>query len=138
MIFIKLFMKLNVFLFRLSGGRLGNKMGNQEVLLLHTVGHRSGKSYVTPLGFIRDGENFLIVGSNWGKEAHPGWHHNLKAQPEANIQVGTETVPVLAREAEGTEFQKLWELVTGKNKQYIHYQQRMTRQAPIIVLEPIK
>ena len=107
------------FLIRVSGGRLGTKMSDQDVLLLHTVGHRSGNEFVTPLAFQKDGENFLIVGSNWGKEAHPGWHHNLKAQPETTIQVGTESVSVTAREAEGTVYTKLWELVTG-NKQTVH------------------
>ena len=137
----KAFMKLQVFLFRVSNGRIGSKMRDQDVLLLHTVGESLREKLCDPSMFQRHGENFLIVASNRARETHPDWHHNLKAQPETIIEVGTElgteTVPVMAREAEGTEYTKLWEFVTGKNDLYIGHQQNVTRQIPIQILKPL-
>jgi len=64
---IKLLMTINVFLYRLTNGVIGGKMGGQSVLLLHTIGRKSGKSYITPTNYFRDGKNYVLVASNWGK-----------------------------------------------------------------------
>ncbi len=133
---IKFFTSLNVLIFRLSNGRLGNKMGKQSVLLLYTVGRRSGKRYITTLSYYRDGENYLVVASNWGKESHPGWYYNLLGHPETSIQVGSKVMHVRASSAGEQDYQRLWELVTTKNQQYIAYQKGLQRRIPIMVLAP--
>ena len=69
----KVFARANAFLLQVTNGRLGSRMGKQSVLLLHTVGRKSGKSYTTPLSYYRDGENYLIAASNWGQEDPPDW-----------------------------------------------------------------
>ena len=133
---IKIFTAINAFVFRKTKGRLGNKMGKQSVLLLHTVGRKSGKAYTTPLSFYRDGNNYLVVASNWGKENNPSWYQNLLQKSHTSIQVGSATIFVEARPAKGEEYPRLWELVTRQNEQYLKYQKELSRQIPIMVLIP--
>jgi len=133
---IKIFTKANVFVFQLTRGRLGSRMGRQSVLLLHHIGRKSGKSRMTTLTYFRHGDNYLLVASNWGKEYHPDWFHNLMQQPRTTIQVGAVTIPVEARQAQGEEYTRLWELVTRQNDQYIKYQAGLKRQIPIVILTP--
>ena len=136
-ILTKYFGRANAFLFKITNGRLGNRMGKQSVLLLHTVGRKSGKSYTTPLSYYRDGENYLIVASNWGKEDPPDWFRNLMRHSRTIIQVKDTTLQVEARQAEGEEYQRLWKDVTRQNPQYIEYQKTLTRQIPIMILTPV-
>ncbi len=132
----KFFTSVNVFIFRTSRGHLGNRMGRQSVLLLNTIGRKSGKRHTTTLSYYRDGSNYLVVASNWGKENHPGWYYNLVQQPSTTIQVGPEIILVEARPAQAEEYQRLWELVTSQNDQYIHYQAGLKRKIPIVILTP--
>jgi F420H(2)-dependent quinone reductase len=135
---IKYFTGANAFLFRVSGGRLGNRMGGQSVLLLHTVGRKSGKPYTTPLSYYRDGNTYLVVASNWGKEAHSAWFYNLLDHPRTTIQVGGTVIPVEAHPAGGKEYERLWALVTQRNDQYIKYQKDLVRRIPVVILTPVK
>jgi deazaflavin-dependent oxidoreductase (nitroreductase family) len=127
----------NVFIFKLTHGHLGSKMGRQSVLLLHTVGRKSGKERSTILSYYRDGEHYLVIGSNWGSESHPGWYHNLLQQPRTTIQVGNRAIQVEARTAEADEYLRLWQLVARSNGQYIEYQKALKRRIPIVILTPI-
>jgi deazaflavin-dependent oxidoreductase (nitroreductase family) len=111
-------------------------MGGQSVLLLHTVGRKSGKAFVTPLSYYRDGNDYLVVASNWGKEVHSDWYYNLLQNPRTTIQVGAAVIPVEARPAEGKEYDRLWTLVTGRNDQYLKYQKGLARRIPIVILAP--
>jgi F420H(2)-dependent quinone reductase len=133
---IKIFTSANAFLFQITGGRLGNRMGGQSVLLLQTVGRKSGKPYTTPLSYYRDGDAYLVVASNWGKEVHSAWFYNLLEHPRTTIQVGGTLIPVEARPAEGKEYERLWALVTSLNDQYIKYQTGLARRIPIVILTP--
>jgi deazaflavin-dependent oxidoreductase (nitroreductase family) len=133
---IKFFTAVNVFIYQATKGRLGNRMGRQSVLLLHAIGRKSGKSYITSLSFYRDGNRYLVVASNWGKEYHPDWFLNLMQHPHTSIQVGPTTIQVEAHQAHAEEYTRLWELVTHQNEQYIHYQKGLKRQIPIVILTP--
>ena len=134
---IKLFTAANAFLFRITGGRLGNRMGGQSVLILHTIGRKSGKTRTTPLSYYRDGNVYLVVASNWGKEVHSDWYYNLLRNPRTTIQVGADVLPVEARPAEGEEYNRLWSLVSNRNDQYRKYQKGLARKIPIVVLTPV-
>ncbi|HEX9091167.1 MAG TPA: nitroreductase/quinone reductase family protein, partial [Anaerolineales bacterium] len=101
---INIFTRLHVLIYQVSHGHLGSQLGRQSMLLLYTIGRQSGKKRVTTLAYYRDGSNYLIVGSNWGKENQPAWFHNLVLQPRATIQVGPKTITVLARRAQGEEY----------------------------------
>jgi F420H(2)-dependent quinone reductase len=132
----KFFTKVNVYVYQKTKGRLGNRMGKQSVLLLHTIGRKSGKHIMTSLSFYRDRETYLVVASNWGKEYHPDWLLNLLQHPITTIQVGPKTIPVEAHLAEEEEYKRLWTLVTHLNDQYIQYQKGLKRQIPIVILTP--
>jgi deazaflavin-dependent oxidoreductase (nitroreductase family) len=136
-IWIKFFTMANIFVYQKTNGRLGSRMGGQSVLLLHTIGRRSGRSRTTSLSFYRDGNTYLLVASNWGKETNPDWYPNLLKNTRSTIQVGGNTIPVEARPAQSEEYARLWELVTNQNTQYIQYQKSMKRQMPIVILTPI-
>jgi F420H(2)-dependent quinone reductase len=133
----KFFTKANVFVYKITRGRLGNRMGRQSVLLLSTMGRKSGKNYVTSLSYYRDGNTYLVVASNWGKEYHPDWFHNLMQHPQTTIQVGPTTIQVKAQQAHDQQYTRLWELVTHQNEQYLHYQKGLKRQIPIVILTPM-
>jgi deazaflavin-dependent oxidoreductase (nitroreductase family) len=130
----KTFTHANILLYRLSHGHLGNRMGGQSVLMLHTTGRRTGKHRMTTLSYYRDGQDYLLVASNWGEETNPDWYLNLLHEPHASIQVGPRTIPIVARTARSDEYDRLWQLVTLKNSQYLHYQAKIQRRIPIMVL----
>jgi len=134
---INIFTRVHVLIYQVSHGYLGNQLGKQSMLLLYTIGRRSGKKRVTSLAYYRDGSNYLIVGSNWGKETQPAWFHNLMGQPRATIQVGKMSIAVLARQAQGEEYQRLWGQVTSQNHQYIEYQKQIKRRIHIVILTPM-
>jgi deazaflavin-dependent oxidoreductase (nitroreductase family) len=133
----KIFTKANAFLLKISNGRLGNRMGKQSVLLLYTVGRKSGNAYTTPLSYYRDGKNYLVVASNWGKDEPPDWFRNLMHTPQTTIQITGTTLQVKASSAEKEEYQRLWKLVTSFNSQYVDYQKAVTRRIPIVILAPV-
>jgi deazaflavin-dependent oxidoreductase (nitroreductase family) len=130
-------MVTNVFLYRLTGGRLGSRMGGQNVLLLHTTGRKSGKPYTTPINYYLDGENFLVVASNWGQDHHPAWFYNLVHQPVTTIQVKERVIRVRASQASGEDYDRLWNLVAGQNAYYMRYQQQTRRKIPVVILRPV-
>jgi deazaflavin-dependent oxidoreductase (nitroreductase family) len=134
---IKFFTTANVFVYRITKGHLGNRMGGQSVLLLHSLGRKSGKNYTTSLSYYRDGNAYLIVASNWGKETHPDWFYNLMQHPHTTIQVEATSIGVDAHQAQGEEYKRLWELVTHQNRQYLQYQKGLKRQIPIMILTPM-
>ena len=134
---IKLLMALNVFMYRLTGGLMGGRMSGQNVLLLHTVWRKSGAQRITPVNFFRDGENYVLVASNWGKSGNPAWYFNLLQQPAARIQVKRRIFQVRARPAVEGEHGRLWDFVSGQNPFYARYQAQMKRQIPIVILEVI-
>jgi F420H(2)-dependent quinone reductase len=128
--------KLNVPLYRLSGGRIGGKINRAPVLLLTTTGRKSGQKRTAPVVYLTEGENLVVIGSNAGHSRTPAWSLNLKANPEAEVEVGRKRRPVRARVAEGEERAELWR---KHNKQYSgfdEYEARTDRDIALFVLEP--
>jgi deazaflavin-dependent oxidoreductase (nitroreductase family) len=136
-LFIKWFMALNSFLIRISGGQIGSKLGAQTILLLHTVGRKSGKMYVTPIAYFYHEGKYLVVASNWGKDSQADWFLNLMEHPRTEIEVEGETIPVEAHEAKGDEYARLWKFATEKHPPYLKYQSMTARQIPIVVFHPL-
>jgi deazaflavin-dependent oxidoreductase (nitroreductase family) len=134
---LKLFMAANVFLIRLSGGRLGSQLGTQTILLLHTVGRKSGKHFVTPIAYFYTEGFYFLVGSNWGKDTNASWLHNLRAQPRTTIEVKGKAISVEAKQAEGEEYERLWQFAVELHPPYLHYKEMTSRHIPIVVLKPI-
>lgn len=133
---VELFWKIHPSLYRWSGGRLGGKIMNMPVLLLTTRGRRSGEPRTRALMYLPDGQTFVVIASFLGEPKHPDWWLNLKAEPNAEIEVGSRKIAVVAHEAEGAERQRLWTAVVKRQKDYAEYQERTSRRIPVVVLEP--
>jgi F420H(2)-dependent quinone reductase len=128
--------KLNIPLYRLSGGRLMGRVNRAPVLLLTTTGRKSGQPRTAPVVYLADGENLVVIGSNAGHSRTPAWSLNLRANSDAEIEVGRDRRLVRARIAEGEERADLWR---KHNKQYSgfnEYEARTDRDIALFVLEP--
>jgi deazaflavin-dependent oxidoreductase (nitroreductase family) len=123
-------------LYEHSDGRIGASLGGRPMLLLRTVGRRTGQPRTAALLYVRDGDAYVVIASKGGAPQHPGWFHNLTAQPKVEIQVGRERMGVHARVAEGEERSRLWARADEVNRgQYAAYQSRTNRVIPVVVLE---
>ena len=129
--------KLHQWIYETTDGRLGATLAGRPMLLLRTVGRRTGQPRTAALLYIEDGANRVVVASKGGAPENPGWFHNLRANPEVEIQVGRDRMPVRARVAEGDERDRLWKAADKVNEgTYATYQSLTSRQIPVIVLEP--
>jgi deazaflavin-dependent oxidoreductase (nitroreductase family) len=124
----------HVRVYRETDGERGYEWRGTTVLLLTTVGRKSGEERTTPLIHRTDGGNWVIVASKGGTPENPGWYENLKANPEATIQVKGERIPVCAADAEGDERARLWSLMAEVWPDYDAYQTKTDRQIPVVVL----
>jgi F420H(2)-dependent quinone reductase len=123
--------------YRLTGGLIGHRFpGAPPSLLLDHVGAKSGTKRTSPLTYLRDGDNFVIVASKGGHPSNPGWFYNLRANPDTTIQVGSKRRPVHAREANPEERARLWPKVVEIYSGYAGYQKRTDREIPLVILEP--
>ncbi|MFL5819903.1 MAG: nitroreductase family deazaflavin-dependent oxidoreductase [Solirubrobacteraceae bacterium] len=128
--------RMHTLAYRLTGGLLGGRIpGGPPMLLLDHVGARSGKRRTTPLVYLRDGEDVVVVASKGGSPRHPAWFHNLRAHPETTVQVGSRRRPVTARVATPAERSRLWPKVVALYRGYEGYQRRTKRQIPLVILE---
>ena len=128
--------KLNVPVYRLSGGRIGGNVGDAPVLLLTTTGRKSGEPRTAPVVYLEDGERLVVIGSNAGHSKTPAWSLNLKANPEAEVEVGRERRPVRARIAEGEERADLWRKHNIQYAGFDDYEARTDRDIAVFVLDP--
>lgn len=122
-----------------TDGRVGHNLIGVPTLLLHTTGRKSGATRTTSLVYARDGDDRLVVASNGGADRHPAWLHNLRANPEVEIQIGRERRPATARVVEPTDpdYDRLWKLVNENNKdRYAAYQEKTSRPIPVVALAP--
>lgn len=125
------------FMYRISNGRLfPTSGGKMPVLLLTTIGRKSGRPRTWPLNYLRAGNDFVVVASNRGRESHAAWYLNLLAQPQATLQVGRRRIAVIARIASPEERTRLWPALTKLEPLYVAYEQGMTREIPLVFLTP--
>jgi deazaflavin-dependent oxidoreductase (nitroreductase family) len=123
--------------YRATGGKLFGRMGKSPILLLNTVGRKSGKKRTSPLLYVKDGEDFVIIASKGGAPTHPAWFLNLKANPEATVEVGDREVRVRAEEADAEEKARLWQKMVEMYPTYDDYQTKTKREIPLLVLHPV-
>jgi F420H(2)-dependent quinone reductase len=127
----------HAFIYRTTGGRIGHRFpGVPPMLLLDHAGAKTGKERTTPLAYLRDGDDVIVVASKGGNPKSPGWFHNLKANPDTTIQIGAERAPVRARVATANERKRLWPMVVELYSGFQDYQDRTDRQIPLVILEP--
>ncbi len=134
--FFERFTSTHAFLYKRSKGRIGATMQGAPIVLVDSIGRKSGKRRTHPLICDEQGENIVVVASKGGIDKHPAWYLNLMAHPETDINWRGEKRRVRAREAEGEERERLWSRMVEVYKPYAHYQSRTERRIPVVVLEP--
>ena len=133
---------LHRFVYRASGGRLGSKLGGAPMLLLSSVGRKTGKQRATPLLYVEDlehegdGARWVVIASNAGDDRHPAWWLNLQSRPDTTIQVGTAHHDVRARRATPEEVERIWPKLIASYGYYDAYRERTARDIPVVILEP--
>lgn len=120
--------------YRESGGEHGHRWRGATILLLTTRGRSSGEHRTVPLIYRNDGERWVVVASKGGAPQNPNWYENLRASPEASIQVEDEEVPVRAATARGDERTRLWSFMTEVWPAYDEYKEKTEREIPVVVL----
>ena len=123
--------------YRATGGKLFGRMGKSPILLLNTVGRKSGKKRTSPLLYVMDGENFVIIASKGGAPTHPAWYLNLRNDPEATVEIGDREVRVRAEEADPQEKARLWRKMVEMYPTYDDYQKKTEREIPLLILHPV-
>ncbi len=123
--------------FRGNDGNVGGMFEGRPLLLLHHVGAKSGTERVSPLMYQALDDGFAIFASKGGADQNPAWFHNLKSNPETTVEIGTETVKVRARVAEGEEHDRIWAQQKRDFSFFAEYEQKTSRsKIPVVVLEP--
>jgi deazaflavin-dependent oxidoreductase (nitroreductase family) len=123
--------------FRTTAGKVTGQFANLPVLLLKTIGAKTGATRTTPLVYFKDGERYLIIASKSGAPTNPAWYHNLVANPTASVELPNESFDVQARVAKGDEREQLFHKVVESFPIYSGYQQKTGRRIPVIVLERV-
>jgi deazaflavin-dependent oxidoreductase (nitroreductase family) len=127
---------INTRVYRRTGGRLGNKIKGAPVLLLDHLGRKSGQLRTTPVLYLEDGQDLVIVGSRGGSDATPAWFLNLIANPSSTVQIGPERRQIVARQATAEEKQRLWPQLVAMFPDFDVYQTRTEREIPVAILSP--
>ena len=133
------FTRLNIALFRATGGRLGGRLPGTKarICILHHVGRKSGARRQSPLIYLEDGSNVVVVASKGGVDKHPAWFHNVMAMDATEVELpGGGRRTVRPRVAAGEERARLWPALVGIYKPYADYATYTTREIPVVVLEP--
>ena len=136
-VMLKAMVSVGVFLYRLTGGSIGGRVQSLPVVLLITTGRKSGKQRTVPLGFLRDGSDYVIISSNAGLPQNPAWFLNLKSHPEATIQVKRQHIQVKAETANPEKRRELWARLLEVAPGYGRYQKSSSREIPMVILHPV-
>jgi len=123
--------------FRANAGKLGGPFEGATMLLLHTRGAKTGAERVNPVAYQHVGDDIAVFASKGGADTNPDWFHNLKAHPEVTVEVGSDTIDVRARVAEGDERERIWEKQKQLMPGFAEYEAKTTRQIPVLVLERV-
>lgn len=134
---IGLMSKLNTWIYRLTGGRIGGRfLGGAPVMLLTTIGRKSRQPRTAPLLYLEDGDRVVTVASKGGMSHHPLWYRNLVINPDVEVTIGTTTRRMTARTATPDEKAAYWPRLTAMYPDYGAYQARTTREIPVVILSP--
>lgn len=123
--------------FRASEGKVGGQMENMPVILLTMTGAKSGRTITKPLVYTTDGERIVVIASFAGAPHHPGWYHNLVANPEVTLEIGTERFRARAEVTSGEERQRLFDAQAAQMPIFHDYQKKTSRQIPVVVFNRI-
>ena len=121
--------------FRANAGEVGGPFEGARLLLLHTTGAKSGQERIAPLAYRREGDHLVVFGSKAGGPTNPDWYHNILANPQVTVEVGTEQFAARARVADGEEHDRIWEAQKRDIPNFAEYEEKTDRRIPVIVLE---
>jgi deazaflavin-dependent oxidoreductase (nitroreductase family) len=124
--------------FRDNGGKVGGQFAGAPLLLLHTVGARTGETRVSPMMYQQVGDAYAVFASKGGAPTNPDWYHNLRTHPQVRAEIGTTTLDLVARVAEGEERDRIWTAQKSAYPGFADYERKTTRQIPVVILEPAK
>lgn len=128
--------RLHVEVYRRTGGRVFGRYGAAPMLLLDHVGRKSGERRTTPLLYLEDGDDLVLVASRGGSDATPAWWLNVRERPHTTVQVGGERRAVTARQATPEEKRRLWPRLVEMYPDYATYERRTDRDIPVVILSP--
>ncbi|MEV2267577.1 nitroreductase family deazaflavin-dependent oxidoreductase [Nonomuraea africana] len=120
--------------FRANGGRVGGYFEGSRLLLLSTTGAKSGNRITTPVMYLPDGDRLVIIASNAGADNHPAWYHNLLANPDVTVELGTETFAAKPELIEGDERDRLYAAMVAVAPTFAEYEAKTTRRIPVVAL----
>jgi deazaflavin-dependent oxidoreductase (nitroreductase family) len=122
--------------FRANAGKLGGPFEGAPVLLLHTTGAKTGKERVHPMMYRPVGDNYAVFASKAGAPTNPDWYHNLVANPSVKAEIGTQTLDLFASVAGNAEREPIWAAQKADYPGFAEYEEKTTRQIPVVILEP--
>jgi deazaflavin-dependent oxidoreductase (nitroreductase family) len=122
--------------FRENGGKVGGPFEGAPLLILHSTGAKTGQERVNPIMYQAVGDDYAVFASKAGAPTNPDWYHNLVANPEATVEVGTDTVKVAARVTEGDERERIWSKQKADYPGFAEYEEKTSRQIPVVILTP--
>lgn len=122
--------------YRMTGGVIGRRLVNNDILLLTTTGRRTGRPHTVPLLYLGDGERLVVVASFGGRDEHPAWYLNLVANPLVGVQISTRSLPARASTADPADRASWWPRIVEAYQGYAGYQARTRRQIPVVFLDP--
>jgi deazaflavin-dependent oxidoreductase (nitroreductase family) len=120
--------------FRANHGRVGGYFEGAPVLLLHSVGARSGEPRVNPVMYLGDGDRYVVFATKGGSDTNPAWYHNLVANPDVQIEVGDDTLDVHAVQAQGAERDELYARHAARYPAFAEYERKTARRIPVMIL----
>jgi deazaflavin-dependent oxidoreductase (nitroreductase family) len=123
--------------FRKNGGKVGGPFAGRTLLLLHTIGAKSGQHRINPVAYVKDQDRFVIIASKGGAPTNPDWYFNIIKNPEITIEVGTETIAVRAKVMEEPERSRLYEKMIEMMPGFADYRIKTKRVIPVVLLEKI-
>ena len=132
----KIFQRTNTFVYRVSGGRVGWRIGQAPVLLLTVRGRKSGTPHTVPLLYLQNGSDYAVVASKGGWPKDPIWYLNLQANPDVTVEVKRQKFAMAARTASDEERDRLWPRLVAMYPDYANYQSWTDRKIPVVVLHP--
>ncbi len=134
---MKSFRNLQIFLYRISGGKIAGSINGSPLLLLTVTGRKSGRAYTVPVAYVRDKDEYLVSASAAGRDRNPVWFSNLESNPQAKIEVMGKTYRVTAVITTGEERDRLYELFKAQGSNFVAYEKKTTRKIPVIRLRPV-
>ena len=124
--------------FRANGGKVGGMFAGRTLLLLHTIGAKSGQPRINPVAYVKDGDRFVIIASKGGAPTNPDWYYNLVAHPDATVEVGTEQLQVHATVTAEPDRTRLYQQMVAMMPGFAEYEQKTTRKIPVFILTRVK